>query len=65
MILSPTEAKYDMPSEEYEHKSTWMGFPSESTIWKSDLKLVQKDIILLAKTIAKYEPVNLIVKDLK
>ena len=54
-----------MPSEEYEHKSTWMGFPSESNIWKSDLKLVQKDIVLLAKTIAKYEPVNLIVKDLK
>ena len=50
-----------MPHEGKPHKGTWMGFASDPSLWKNDLKKAQKDIVFLAKTIAKYEPVNMIV----
>ncbi|KAL4512790.1 hypothetical protein ABPG72_017475 [Tetrahymena utriculariae] len=53
--------QYLMPHEGVFHRRTWMGFPSDSQIWGKSLKGVQQDIIYLAKTISKYEPVNLIV----
>ncbi len=45
------------PDEGVSHTRTWMAWPSSSYIWGSLLSGVQNDIALLAKTIAKYEPV--------
>ncbi len=46
------------PGEFQPHVRTWMAWPSSATIWGNKLlKGVQNDIALIAKTIAKYEPV--------
>ncbi|EAR93975.2 porphyromonas-type peptidyl-arginine deiminase (macronuclear) [Tetrahymena thermophila SB210] len=63
LMISSTYAqnKFLMPHEGVLHKRTWMGFPNDPQIWRRSLKGVQQDIVYLAKTISKYEPVNLIV----
>ncbi len=45
------------PDESVAHTRTWMAWPSSSSIWGSLLSGVQNDVALIAKTIAKYEPV--------
>ncbi|KAL4481637.1 hypothetical protein ABPG74_007726 [Tetrahymena malaccensis] len=50
-----------MPHEDTPHLRTWMGFPNDFSIWGVNLTKVQQEIAYLAKTISKYEPVNLIV----
>ncbi len=56
-----SESEYFMPSEEAEHASTWMGFPSSKSIWGKDLVGAQTNIALIAKTISKYEPVKILI----
>ncbi|KAL4468643.1 hypothetical protein ABPG74_005146 [Tetrahymena malaccensis] len=51
---------FEMPFEGQLHKLTWMGFPKSSEFTPHLLNL-QQNLALLAKTISKYEPVNLIV----
>ena len=54
--------KYFMPEESEPHKRTWMPFVANDYIWGRSLsKGVKKDLALIASTIAKYEPVNLVV----
>lgn len=50
---------FRVPAEDVPHTRTWMAFPDSSSIWGSTLSGVQADIALIAKTIAKYEPVYL------
>ncbi|MFD8148188.1 agmatine/peptidylarginine deiminase [Streptomyces sp. NPDC059708] len=50
---------FRVPAEDVRHTRTWMAFPDSSSIWGSTLSGVQADIALIAKTIAKYEPVYL------
>jgi len=45
------------PDESVAHTRTWMAWPSSTSIWGSLLSGVQNDIALIARTIAKYEPV--------
>ncbi|WP_030674223.1 agmatine deiminase family protein [Streptomyces sp. NRRL B-1347] len=45
------------PAEEVRHTRTWMAWPDRTAIWGRDLSGVQADIALIARTIAKYEPV--------
>lgn len=45
------------PAEDVRHTRTWMAWPDRTAIWGSDLSGVQADIALIARTIAKYEPV--------
>ncbi|MEU6309383.1 agmatine deiminase family protein [Streptomyces sp. NPDC047014] len=47
------------PIEDVRHTRTWMAWPDSSSIWGSALSGVQADIALIARTIAKYEPVHL------
>ncbi|WP_406082587.1 agmatine deiminase family protein [Streptomyces zaomyceticus] len=45
------------PIEDVRHTRTWMAWPDSTSIWGNKLSGVQADIALIARTIAKYEPV--------
>lgn len=50
-----------MPEESEPHKCTWMAFVANDTIWsKRQIPAVKYDLIRIAKTIAQYEPVNML-----
>ncbi|MEU8762671.1 agmatine deiminase family protein [Streptomyces sp. NPDC048659] len=48
---------FSVPIEDVRHTRTWMAFPDSTSIWGNKLSGVQADIALIARTIAKYEPV--------
>ncbi|MEV5974999.1 agmatine deiminase family protein [Streptomyces sp. NPDC051921] len=48
---------FAVPIEDVRHTRTWMAFPDSTSIWGNKLSGVQADIALIARTIAKYEPV--------
>ncbi|MFD0264772.1 agmatine/peptidylarginine deiminase [Kitasatospora indigofera] len=50
-------AAYAVPLDTVRHTRTWMAWPDSSAIWGRQLAGVQANIALIAKTIAKYEPV--------
>ncbi|MBP0451472.1 agmatine deiminase family protein [Kitasatospora sp. RG8] len=52
-------AGYRVPLDTVPHTRTWMAWPDSSTIWRGKLSGVQSNIALIAKTIAKYEPVTM------
>lgn len=53
-----------MPNESDPHERTWMAFGASSDIWGRDLlSEVQKNLATIALTIAKYEPVSMLVRD--
>ncbi|MFZ6845037.1 agmatine deiminase family protein [Undibacterium sp. RuTC16W] len=60
-VLAQTSPGYFVPDENLPHTRTWMAWPTSTAIWGSSLlKSLQTDIALLARTIAKYEPVYMI-----
>ncbi|WP_407836412.1 agmatine/peptidylarginine deiminase [Streptomyces sp. DSM 116496] len=48
---------FSVPCETVRHTRTWMAWPDRTSIWGNKLSGVQANIALIAKTIAKYEPV--------
>ncbi|MET9687040.1 agmatine deiminase family protein [Streptomyces sp. NPDC006514] len=50
---------FGVPIEDVRHTRTWMAWPDSTAIWGNTLGGVQQDIALIARTIAKYEPVYL------
>ncbi|MFJ9339694.1 agmatine/peptidylarginine deiminase [Streptomyces sp. NPDC101733] len=48
---------FRVPIEDVRHTRTWMAWPDSTSIWGSTLSGVQSDIALIARTVAKYEPV--------
>ena len=52
-----------VPAEEVEHRRSWMAWPSSKAIWGRWLPGVQNDIALIARTIARYEPVVMCARD--
>ncbi|MFB7447670.1 agmatine/peptidylarginine deiminase [Streptomyces sp. NPDC056194] len=48
---------FRVPVEDVRHTRTWMAWPDSTSIWGGRLSGVQADIALIARTIAKYEPV--------
>ncbi|MDH6131508.1 agmatine deiminase [Kitasatospora sp. MAA4] len=48
---------YSVPLDSVPHTRTWMAWPDNTTIWRRQLSGVQSNIALVARTIAKYEPV--------
>jgi agmatine deiminase len=52
-----------MPDEAARHKRTWMAFGASQKIWgRNLLPIVQDNLALVALTIAKYEPVSMLVR---
>ncbi|MEU9714384.1 agmatine deiminase family protein [Streptomyces sp. NPDC047976] len=50
---------FRVPIEDVRHTRTWMAWPDSTSIWGNKLSGVQSDIALIARTIARYEPVYL------
>ncbi len=51
-----------MPDESQPHKRTWMAFTANDYIWsRRQIPEVKKNLALIANTIAKYEPVSILV----
>ena len=49
-------ASFRMPDESEQHAATWMVLKASKAIWGGDLApYVEKDLVKIAKTIAKYE----------
>ncbi|MFE5942992.1 agmatine/peptidylarginine deiminase [Streptomyces sp. NPDC056480] len=48
---------FRVPVEDVRHTRTWMAWPDSTSIWGNKLSGVQADIALIARTVAKYEPV--------
>lgn len=54
---------WTIPDEAAPHKRTWMAFGASATIWgKRLLPDVQRNLATLARTIARYEPVTMLVR---
>ena len=53
-----------MPDESEPHKRTWMAFGASKSVWGGKLlPEVQRNLALIARTIAKYEPVTMLVRE--
>lgn len=52
-----------VPADDVPHLRTWMAWPSSRGVWGSDLAGIQQDIALIAKTVARYEPVVMCAAD--
>ncbi len=58
----PNDSWY-MPEEGEPHLRTWMAFGASKTIWGARLlNQVQRDLALIARTIAGFEPVSMLVR---
>jgi len=52
-----------MPAEAKPHKRTWMAFGASRKIWGNKLfQEAQRNVALIAQTIARYEPVTMLVR---
>ena len=52
-----------MPEESEPHKRTWMSFIASYDVWEErQVPEVQRNLATIAKTIAKYEPVSILVR---
>jgi agmatine deiminase len=62
-ILAANPARRLMPDESEPHQCTWMSFGASRKIWGQKLLPgVQENLATIAKTIAKYEPVYMLVR---
>ena len=60
--VTPSSSWY-MPEESEPHKRTWMAFIASYDIWEDkQVPEVQANLATIAKTIAKYEPVSMLVR---
>lgn len=57
------QRKWRVPGEDVRHRRTWMAWPSSWAIWGNWLPGVQHDVALIARTIARYEPVVMLARD--
>ncbi len=61
----PAQEGWFMPSEQAPHKRCWMAWPASREIWDgrgmASLEAVREDIARLARTIARCEPVTMLV----
>ena len=58
------QAEWFMPDEGELHKRTWMAFGAAKEIWGNKLlPEVQRNLALIARTIAQYEPVSMLVRE--
>lgn len=51
-----------MPEEGQPHRRTWMAFAAGERIWGRDLPRVRRDLVTIAITIARFEPVSMLVR---
>jgi agmatine deiminase len=52
-----------MPAETAPHDACWMAWPSRSLLWGERLALVRREYALVARTIARFEPVIIVCRE--
>lgn len=61
-VMKP-DTSWMMPDESHPHECTWMAFGAEEKTWGRELlPFVQDNLATIARTIAKYEPVKMLVR---
>lgn len=63
-VGASSRSGWTMPDEADAHKRTWMAFGAHQDVWgKKLLPEVQRNLALIANSIAKFEPVSMLVRD--
>lgn len=63
-VRAAENRSWQMPDEGAPHAATWMAFGASAEIWEPDLlPVVQENLALVAKTIAAFEPVHMLVRE--
>ncbi len=64
-ILSglPRALGYRMPAEWSPHNATWMSWPFDDEMWHGHLREVRAEYTQLVKTLSRFDPVHLLVRD--
>ncbi|AWN24318.1 agmatine deiminase [Deinococcus irradiatisoli] len=60
---TPRDLGFAMPPEWAPHAATWMGWPQDDELWFGHLAGVRDEFAQLVRTIARFEPVQLLVRD--
>ncbi|WP_216323952.1 agmatine deiminase family protein [Deinococcus aestuarii] len=60
---TPRESGFAMPPEWAPHAATWMSWPGDDELWFGHLEGVRAEFAELVRTIARFEPVHLLVRD--
>ncbi len=60
---TPRDLGFAMPAEWEPHAATWMSWPADDDLWFGHLEGVRGEFAGLVSTIARFEPVHLLVRD--
>ncbi len=60
---TPRQLGFAMPPEWDEHAATWMGYPADDELWFGNLAGVRAEYADLVRTIARFERVELLLRD--
>ncbi len=60
---TPLELGFSLPAEWTPHAATWTSWPADDEVWFGQLEAVRLEFAELVKTIARFEPVHLLVRD--
>ena len=61
--VTPRALGFAMPPEWEPHAATWMSWPADDELWFGHLDAVRAEFAELVRTIARFEPVQLLVRD--
>ncbi|MFK7601189.1 agmatine/peptidylarginine deiminase [Deinococcus sp. SM5_A1] len=59
----PRSLGFAMPPEWEPHAATWMSWPADDELWFGHLEAVRAEFAELVRTIARFEPVQLLTRD--
>ncbi|GEM87604.1 hypothetical protein MGR01S_22290 [Meiothermus granaticius NBRC 107808] len=62
-MLTPRALGFAMPAEWAPHAATWMAWPYDDQKWLGYLEPVRQEFAALVNTVARFEPVHLLVND--
>lgn len=62
-MTTPRRAGYYMPAEWLPHDQTWMAWPVRSSLWGDRIDAARHAYADVAKTIARFEPVTMVVPE--
>lgn len=62
-LQDPSKLGFRMPAEWEAHAATWTSWPFDDALWHGQLEGVRADFTSLVRTVARFEPVHLLVRD--
>jgi agmatine deiminase len=61
---SPRDRGFSMPAEWMPHAGVWTAWPAGEALWAGELEPVRRDFEGFVRTLSRFEPVHLLVRDL-